>query len=621
MRKFGFLSTSNFVRAGFLVATLVAATTLNNNFAFANAAEEERNKLFDQGGTAIKPKAKKEAPIKVGGVPTSQTEIVAGKNQSPMLVTNADQLLIAAQQKYSGIVAQGGFPTVPNGDFKKGSNNASIGILNKRLFMEGYLRVEGTQGKFAEVYTSATADAVARFQRNHGLIANGKMSSATLAELNISAEKRLFTISANIPRAAAYEVGVGSRYVVVNIPAQLIETVSGGRVVTRHNAIVGRPARPSPVVMTPLAMVRFNPYWNAPVSIVERDILPKLQNSLQYLVDANIKIFKGGATGEEIDPHTLDFSNMVPDDYLFRQEPGPHNAMATAKIEFQSPFGIYLHDTPEKHMFNSDNRFFSSGCIRVEKMPLLVQWVLNGQDGYNEGKIATMAETLERLDVPLSAPPQLRVAYLTAWPASGGTVAFRRDIYELDGTGFTVGQPMPVGEMSPEGKRFVLKPLPRQQSVDAAEAEGFGLFGSRKSGAAKTPLFGKAKPDVAATKKQNIFGKSLFSNTPAKPAVAAATTVATSKTTGLFDWAAYRKKQAAEALASQKAGAKKGAIKPKKVEAAKPADAKKVAVAIPVDPAKPAAKPVNATKPALKKKPECKPSVDGKPPVCAVPAP
>ena len=80
--------------------------------------------------------------------------------------------------------------------------------------------------------------------------------------------------------------------------------------------------------------------------------------------------------------------------------------------------------------------------------------------------IEDLAQSLERMDVKLVAPPQLRVAYLTAWPTSDGTVAFRGDVYGLDGTGFVVGQPLPVGEKSATGERFVLKPVPRQLAAD-----------------------------------------------------------------------------------------------------------------------------------------------------------
>jgi L,D-transpeptidase YcbB len=507
-----------------------------------------------------------------GGPAVTETEIIVDKAQIPMLTPKGDSGLLVAQTKYSAIVAQGGFPKVPNGTYKKGAEGKGVAILNARLNLEGYLRAEGTLGDVASIYTSATEDAVIRYQRNMGLAASGRVDNATLAELNVSADQRLRTISANIPRLAIYEKGLGDRYVIVNVPAQQIETVTGGHVFSRHNAIVGRPERPSPVVMTPLDTVKFNPYWNAPVSIVERDIIPKMQANPQLLTSMNMKVFQG-VGGPEVDPKSIDWSHAVPDDYQFRQEPGPENAMKTAKIEFNSPFGIYLHDTAEPQLFRTNNRFYSSGCIRVDKMPALVEWVLNGQDGFGSGKISSMAETLERLDVKIAAPPQLRVAYLTAWPTANGTIAFRRDIYDLDATGFTVGQPMPVGEKSPDGLRYVLKPLPRQVPIDTAEADGFHLFGARPSTklgdplAAKKNLFGKAlfatKSDSAkaVVKKVSVKSTDVAIVLPDAP-TADATSPLTSKKlksksakvgvkketyVGLFDWVAYRKKQAGEA--------------------------------------------------------------------------
>ena len=76
----------------------------------------------------------------------------------------------------------------------------------------------------------------------------------------------------------------------------------------------------------------------------------------------------------------------------------------------------------------------------------MINWILQGQDGLNDARIAELAQTKERLDVNIANAPQLRVAYLTAWPAKDGVAAFRRDVYQLDGAGFVVGQPLPVGE-------------------------------------------------------------------------------------------------------------------------------------------------------------------------------
>ncbi len=465
------------------------------------------------------------------GPAVTVTEVVANQNQIPMLAPTSDYALKAIEQRYVDIISRGGFPKV-SGYGSKGSTGDNIVRLNQRLYMDGYLRVEATQGVYAPIFTSATQDAVTRFQRNMGIAVTGKLDSATIAELNVPADVRLATIRANIPRLEIYDKDLGDRYLVVNLPAQQIESVSNGHVVTRHNAIVGRPERPSPVVMTPLKLVRFNPYWNAPDSIVEKDIIPKLASGTQILTDMNIKVFQGkGPNGPEINPSTINWKHTAPENYLFRQEPGPKNAMASAKIEFNSPFGIYLHDTPEKDLFTTGNRFYSSGCIRVQKMSLLVQWVLNGQDGYDENKIADLGKSLARVDETIVNPPQLRVVYMTAWPVAGGTVAFRKDMYQMDGSGFTVGQPMPVGEMSPDGQRFVLKPLPRQPSVEDAEAEGFHFFGSGKSSATKTSFFGGGQAIKASTSQSAGV---VVSDPSGK------------KSGGFFDWATYRKQHPAD---------------------------------------------------------------------------
>ena len=550
-----------------------------------------------QGGIGATQKA--EPPLKLAGTPTTATEIVAGQNQMPMVQSNGEQLLKEYAARYRNIVASGGFAQVPAFAMKKGDKSPNVATLNTRLFQEGYLQVEGTQGQFADVFTSATQDAVARFQRNHGLAVTGKLDAGTVAEFNVPADKRLATIDANIPRLAVYQEGLGDRYLLVNVPAQQLEAVSGGRVSERHNTIVGRPARPTPVVMTGIETVKFNPYWNSPASIARKDILPKLQNDLTYLSKTDIKIFKmgpNGADGDPIDPKSLDFKNLVVEDYLFRQEPGPENAMATAKIEFKSPFGIYLHDTPEKQMFNYNNRFFSSGCIRIQNMPGLLNWVLNGQDGYNPDKIAGMAKTLERLDVKLNAPLQLRVAYLTAWPAAGGTVAFRNDIYQMDGSGFIVGQPMAVGELSPDSKRFVLKPLPRALPIDAAEAEGSGFFGFKGGKVA-----GGAKPAVAGA------GNKATGNI-----ISANATTPVAANSGFFDWPSYYKKKAAEEKAA--AAAAKDPKKKLKKKSAKASDAKakdaKVADAKPAD-TKAAAKATKLKKTTKAKVLDCKPGTSG----------
>ena len=505
-----------------------------------------------------------------GGKATTETAVVADQNIAPMLTPDGATELRAAEARYRQIIADGGFPKISRSSLKKGSTGQAVVALNRRLFVEGYVRPEATEGEYASIFTSATEAGVRRFQENMGLAVTGRVDGPTIEALNVPAQRRLAAIQANIPRLEAYAQNLGDRYVIVNIPAQQIETVQNGLVYSKHNAIVGRPERPSPVVMAALSDINFNPYWNAPVSIVERDLIPKMRSGNDILREMNIKVFKGFG-GPEIDPDSVNWRTAIPDDYHFRQEPGPHNAMATAKINFPSPFGVYMHDTPEKQLFNSSNRFFSSGCVRVQNMPLLVNWVLNGQDGIGEAQISTLAETLERKDVKLLTPPQLRFAYLTAWPTTGGTVAFRNDIYELDGTGFVTGQPMPVGETSPDGQRFVLKPLPRLvASVEDDNASG-GLFGFRK----KPGKPGEKRPSIFSTSNNDDGGDGapagavfLKSNAPdTKKTVTTSKTTVSSRTggkpkKGLFDWEAYRKDQASAQKKDSKSKVASKKVKP-----------------------------------------------------------
>jgi L,D-transpeptidase YcbB len=536
---------------------------------------------------------------------TTQTELLVNKKVAPMLTEQSAAQLEALAQRYRDIVSDGGFPKVPNGNYKKGKQHKSIAVLNRRLYLEGYLRVEATQGEYELVYTSATEEAVRRYQRNLGLEASGKVDAATLKQLNVTAAQRLRTIEANIERLREYAKDLGNRYLVVNVPSQQIEAVSGGFVYSRHNAVVGREDRPTPVVATALSDVIFNPYWNAPASIVERDLIPKLLSDRNVLEEMNIKVFQGYG-GPEVDPRKINWRRVVPDDYHFRQEPGEGNAMATAKINFPSPFGIYLHDTPDKVYFTTGHRLYSSGCVRVDKVAILLDWILNGQDGLGAPEIAAYAETLENREVKLVEPPQLRVTYLTAWPV-GNTVAFRNDVYDLDNSGFIVGQPMPVGELSDEGQRFVLKPVPRQPSaVDEDEFGGFTLFSRHRNKQNEFVNTVNADGTAMPRKRRTFFG-GLYeedlgsSNAKKKTASADQGEVAPKKklkksknAPGLFDWEAHRKAQQAAPTATKK---KKKLDETK--EAAKKVDVTKTA----------------AKKPATldtKKKAECKPGSDGK---------
>jgi murein L,D-transpeptidase YcbB/YkuD len=369
--------------------------------------------------------------------PPTRTELVVGE-QSPMLSLQSERLLQDAIGRYQKIVEAGGWPEVPHTrTLMLWSTGKAVSALRRRLVIEGYLPAAAGEG---DTYDETVEEAVRHFQLNQGLFANGRVEATTLAALNVPATARLATLKANLPRVTQYAKGLGSRYVVVNIPAAQLESVEKGRVHSRHNVIAGKIDRPSPVVESKITEINFNPYWNAPVSIVERDIIPQVQKNPKILSQLKIKIYDG-LNGPEVDPKTIDWSKVQPDRYHFRQEPGNDNAMASVKISFPNPYAVYMHDTPTKQLFTQSARYFSSGCVRVDKVHLLTDWILAGQDGWNQAKIAAITESKDRLDVKVADPPQLRFAYLTGWVTADGEAHFRPDVYDLDNSGFVDGQP------------------------------------------------------------------------------------------------------------------------------------------------------------------------------------
>jgi murein L,D-transpeptidase YcbB/YkuD len=262
----------------------------------------------------------------------------------------------------------------------------------------------------------------------------------TLAELNVPAEKRLAQLKENLPRVAAYLEGLGSRAILVNIPAAQLETVENGQVYSRHNVVAGKLDRPSPSLMSTVSDINFNPYWTVPASIVEKGIIPKYLQDPSYLQQMNMRIFDG-VDGPEIDPAMVDWSITPPERYVFRQEPGDHNALGTVKINFPNKFMVYMHDTPHRELFNTNTRFESSGCIRVDQVKDVVNWILRGQDGFNQDEYDSIVAGHENYSLKVQDPPDVRFMYLTAWATEDGAVNFRPDVYGLDGTGFIQGQP------------------------------------------------------------------------------------------------------------------------------------------------------------------------------------
>ncbi len=361
-------------------------------------------------------------------------EVAAVNSQQPTLAPEALGRMQMAIQRYRSIEATGGWPLiVPTSRtaLQLGSRDGLVETLRQRLAISGDLTQQGGR---SDVYDSYVAAAVKRFQLRHGLPDTGALDQATIDAMNVPAGVRVRQLEMNLARISEKSGELASRYVLVNIPAAEIEAVEDGRVRSRHTAVVGKVDRPSPILTSKIHEINFNPYWTVPVSIIRRDLIPKMQKDPSYLASQKIKIYRWGDTEREYDYREIDWNTDEATQYMFRQEPGELNSLGTVKLNFHNQHQVYMHDTPQKSLFGDGARFHSSGCVRVQNVRELITWLLRG-NGWDRGQVDAVIRSGQRQDVNVEQPTQVMFAYITAWVNADGVVHFRDDIYGRDGMG------------------------------------------------------------------------------------------------------------------------------------------------------------------------------------------
>ncbi|RCS23120.1 murein L,D-transpeptidase [Phyllobacterium salinisoli] len=331
---------------------------------------------------------------------------------------------------YSNIVGQGGWPQVPgNAKLQLGVVDPAVSVLRKRLMIAGDLSESAGLSNAFDTYVDA---AVKRFQSRHGLPADGVMGQFSYAAMNVSADVRLGQLQTNLQRLSELANNVAEpRFVMVNIPAAQIEAAENGRVMQRHTAVVGKIDRQTPILVSKIHEVILNPYWTAPKSIIQKDIIPLMRKDPTYLTRNKIRLYNG--QGQEVAPEMIDWSTDEAVNLMFRQDPGKINAMSSTKINFHNSHAVYMHDTPQKTLFNNLMRFDSSGCVRVQNVRDLDVWLLKNTPGWDRQTIEATIKSGVNTPIQVADPVPVHFIYVTAWSTGDGVVHFRDDIYQRDG--------------------------------------------------------------------------------------------------------------------------------------------------------------------------------------------
>jgi murein L,D-transpeptidase YcbB/YkuD len=306
---------------------------------------------------------------------------------------------------------------VPAGPtLRRGASGPRVQALRERLGLYD-------DGSFDAELEQALAD----YRAAHGLGAGGVADAATIRSLNRGPDYYERLIARNIDRARALPADLGRRFILVDTAAARLWMYEDGRPVDSMRVIVGRPASQTPMMAAYVRYAVLNPYWNVPPDLVRERIAPNvLSQGLPYLQARGYELLSGyGDDAQPVEPETVDWAAVAAgqQELVVRQRPGAGNMMGAVKYVLPNELGIYLHDTPERQLFQGADRRQSSGCIRLEDAPRLGTWLF--------GHRLTTASNDPEQRVDLPEPVPVYITYFTAAPDEG-RIVFRDDVYGRD---------------------------------------------------------------------------------------------------------------------------------------------------------------------------------------------
>ena len=338
----------------------------------------------------------------------------------------------SAITRYKTIADRGGWPLIPGVKMLRPEDeDERTPILRRRLQVTGELKDTGTN----RGYDGGLEEAVKRFQQRHGLRVSGRVDKITLAALNVPVQTRLEQLKLNLTRIRELMVGrIEDRYILVNPPAFQLEAVEKDEVQQRHRVIAGRVERQTPIVKATVRALNFFPLWHVPDSVATLDLIPKMRKDPDYIVREKIRVLARDFNGPELDPSKVDWETVTASQIKFRQDAGPQDALGLMRIDMPNSEGVYMHDTPMKPLFQQRSRAFSAGCVRVQDVFKLGEWIARNEIGWDKpGRVESVIEGGQPLDLTLTRPLPVYFTYITAWAEPGGAIEFRPDVYGRDG--------------------------------------------------------------------------------------------------------------------------------------------------------------------------------------------
>ena len=366
-------------------------------------------------------------------------------SRTPWVSAESVQQMSRALEYYRSLSRQPQPARLPDKTtLRMGDSGQAVADLRARLTIVGDLKSRGDPYMFDENVEAA----VKRYQLRNGVEPTGIVYGITQRLLNVPIDVRVRQLELNLQRMQQLlpVISAQPRYILMNAASFELQGIDGGRVAVTSRTIAGKRATPTPVVSAQVQALNTLPYWHVPGTIAKAALIPMIRKDPGYLYKERIRVFSSFG-GEEVDPASVNWWGPEAERYVFRQDPGPQNALGVLRFDMPNKHIVYMHDTPMKNLFDYFERAVSAGCVRLQNYYGVADWALAGQDGLSGASLQSRVAAGQQSTVKLKRPVPVHFIYLTAW-VDNGVVNFRNDLYNRDASAFVSGEDVsarPVG--------------------------------------------------------------------------------------------------------------------------------------------------------------------------------
>ena len=317
---------------------------------------------------------------------------------------------------------------------KPGDSYTSLPRLERLLQLLGDSSADAPMPS-GPAYRGSLVTGVKHFQQRHGLEPNGIIDSHTFKELNTPLSERVAKIKLALERWRWLPHKFDRPPIVVNIPEFRLYAMNDDHIPTfTMKVVVGRSEKhQTPVFATELTSVIFRPYWDVPLDIQRKELLPELEKDPDYLLRHSYEVVdsRGAAVSKGFLSEGVK-EQLYSGKLAIRQRPGTDNSLGLIKFDMPNGYDVYMHGTPARQLFSRSRRDFSHGCIRVEDPVTLAAWALRDDPEWGTDRIVAAMNGHRTFRVDLAKPIPVLILYNTAIVTESGEVNFFDDIYGDD---------------------------------------------------------------------------------------------------------------------------------------------------------------------------------------------